>query len=76
MATLLQESCKMQSLFLMVTCPVEYSLTKEEGEMGNEEQLTAFTILNMDTTHVPAFTWVEMPPPNGSQPWDVRKQQN
>lgn len=37
MATLLQEDCKMQSLFLVITGLLEWSLTKEEGRMDKEE---------------------------------------
>ena len=63
MTSLLQEGCKMRSSSAVVTCPVEYSLTKEEEDMDNEGQSTAFPTPRVDTAHVTKFTLAEMPKP-------------
>lgn len=55
----------MQSLCLVVMFPVEYSLSKEEEEMDNEEQSTTFTVPCMETTPITKFTLLEIPATSG-----------
>ena len=76
MTSLLQEGCKMRSSSAVVTCPVEYSLTKEEEDMDNEGQSTAFPTPRVDTAHLTKFTLAEMPKPVVASPSIFKKKTN